>query len=141
MIWAENVWTAAQATLITGAAVRSTLGLDHQANRHTMRSTSNETTSPFEIKARTRDADFRQWGLFDEVTYTFSPSQRLIAGVRVDRWQAEDHRPTISTSMMATAPNPTAGQTRTDTLTSGFARYEHGLGAAPTTFYLGLGHI
>jgi iron complex outermembrane receptor protein len=131
----------AQATLATGAAVRSTLGLDLQANRHTMRSTSNETTSPFEVKARTRDADFRQWGLFDETTYTFAPSQRLIAGLRVDRWQAQDHRATIATSMMATAPNPTAERTREVTLASGFARYEHDLGAAPTTCYLGLGHI
>jgi iron complex outermembrane receptor protein len=131
----------AQATLVLGDAVRLTLGLDHQANRHTLRSTSNETTDPFEAKGRLRDADFRQWGLFDEVTYSFAPKQRLIAGLRFDRWQAEDDRSVVATSMMATAPNPTAGQTRQDTLASGFARYEHDLGAAPTTFYLGLGHV
>ena len=83
--------------------MRLTLGLDHQANRHTLRSTSNETTDPFEAKGRLRDADFRQWGLFDEVTYSFAPKQRLIAGLRFDRWQAEDDRSVVATSMMATA--------------------------------------
>jgi len=33
-----------------------------------------------------------------------------------------------------------AGNTRTDTLPSGFVRYEHDLADSPTTLYAGLGH-
>jgi iron complex outermembrane receptor protein len=38
-------------------------------------------------------------------------------------------------------PNPTAGQTRSDTLPSGFARYEQDMADTPTTFYAGIGHV
>ena len=36
--------------------------------------------------------------------------------------------------------NPTAGQSRSDTLPSGFVRYEQDLTAMPATVYAGLGH-
>src|SRR5690606_41537435 len=36
--------------------------------------------------------------------------------------------------------NPSAGDTRRDTLYSGFLRYEHGLASLPATAYVGLGH-
>lgn len=41
---------------------------------------------------------------------------------------------------MMTRPNPTADDTRADTLPSGFIRYEHDLADSPTTLYAGLGH-
>jgi len=41
---------------------------------------------------------------------------------------------------MMSRPNPTAGNTRADTLPSGFVRYEHDLADSPTTLYAGLGH-
>jgi iron complex outermembrane receptor protein len=37
--------------------------------------------------------------------------------------------------------NPTADETRADTLPSGFVRYEHDLDGSPTTLYAGLGHV
>lgn len=37
-------------------------------------------------------------------------------------------------------PNPTAGERRSDTLPSGFLRYERDLEAVPATVYIGLGH-
>jgi iron complex outermembrane recepter protein len=124
-----------------GDATRVTFGLDHQANRHTVRSSSNQTSDPYEAKARMRDADFRQTGFFGEVTRRLAERQRVIAGMRLDEWRAEDHRTVVQTSMMATAPNPSAGRVRDSQLASAFARYEHGLANSPTTLYAGLGYV
>jgi iron complex outermembrane receptor protein len=115
------------------------LGIDHQENRHSIRSTSNETTMPYEVKPRTRDADFSQWGAFGELTQKLDDADRIVGGFRLDRWRATDRRGVVATSMMATVPNPTAGQRRSTELPSGFLRYERDLYAVPGTVYLGLG--
>ena len=113
------------------------VGADAQANRHTVRSTANETATPYRAKPRNRDADFRQTGLFGEYTLALAPAHRLILGARGDAWCAEDHRATIALGL-TTTPNPTAGQTRRTTLGGGFARYEYDFAGA--TAFLGLGH-
>jgi iron complex outermembrane receptor protein len=66
---------------------------------------------------------------------------RVIAGARADRWQARDERSVVSTGMMGTAPNPTAGVERNRTLFGGFGRVEHDLAQGGTTMYAGLGHV
>ena len=63
----------------------------------------------------------------------------MITGARLDRASAKDYRQSIGSGMM-TRSNPTAGDTRADTLPSGFVRYEHDLADSPTTLYVGLGH-
>ena len=118
---------------------RIELGFDHQANRHRSRSTSNQPADPFEAKARVRDATFSTTGIFAEATRHLSVAQRLIAGLRADRWRAVDHRSFVSTGMMGTAANPTARARRATTLPSGFVRYEHDLQAS-TTLFAGIGH-
>ncbi|HLP02718.1 MAG TPA: TonB-dependent copper receptor [Opitutaceae bacterium] len=115
------------------------LGVDHQENRHSVRSTSNETAMPYEAKARTRDADFAQWGAFGELTQKFGDADRLVGGFRLDRWRATDRRTSVAVGMMGSASNPTAGQRRSTELPSGFLRYERDLYALPGTVYLGLG--
>jgi iron complex outermembrane receptor protein len=130
----------AQATLACGGGCRVTAGSDCQFNRHTMRKTSNETTDPYEVKARDRDADFRQAGVFGEFERKSDDGSRFVAGARLDFWQAQDFRPVVATSMMATAPNPSAGRTRDSQLAGGFARYERLLAAAGATLYVGVGH-
>lgn len=54
----------------------------------------------------------------------------MITGARLDRASARDFRATSATN----------GDTRADTLPSGFVRYEHDLAAIPATTYIGLGH-
>jgi iron complex outermembrane receptor protein len=97
--------------------------------------TPGQTTSPYQDLPRVRDADFAQQGLFAEWAQGLRPGLRLIGGVRLDRWEAEDHRQRLG---RMGAPNPTAGARRDALLPSGFARIEAGLGGAAV--YAGLGH-
>lgn len=131
----------ASASLLLTTRTTALLGVDVQSNRHSVRSSMNQLADPFEAKARTADASFDNLGAYAEITQHLASSSRVVAGIRADRWSAEDRRRTIAVGMgsMASAmPNPTAGQTRTDALGSGFARYEREVGAA--TVYAGVGH-
>lgn len=125
--------------VFTPAAARVTVGLDTQRNTHSLRSTSDEAATPFAARLRVRDAEFRQTGGFAEAAFPLTPAQRLYAGARLDRWRTTDHRAAVTISMMSTAPNPSAGRTRTSDLASGFARYEHDLTDA--TLFAGLGRV
>ncbi|MDI3509410.1 MAG: iron complex outerrane recepter protein [Betaproteobacteria bacterium] len=125
-------------TLVPGERTQVIAGLDQQSNTHTVRSSMNAVAMPYEAKPRTDDAAFRNLGLFAEATHELSDSRRLVMGLRADRWKAEDRRQTLAVGMMS-MPNPTRGQTREETLPSGFARYEwdHAGGG---TAYVGVGH-
>ena len=123
------------------AGITATVGLDRQENRHRNRSTMNESMLPYESMARVEDARFENTGLFAESTIPAGRNQRIIAGLRADRWEARDGRATVALGMMGSMPNPTAGARRRTTLESGFARFERDLADAPATLYLGLGHV
>jgi iron complex outermembrane receptor protein len=111
-----------------------TLGVDTQNNVHSARSaTPNHIYS-----AWSDDANFNQYGLFAELNQGISDSDRIVAGYRADRWEATDERATVG--MMMPVANPSANETRSDTLGSGFARLEHELASSPTTLYAGVGH-
>ncbi len=131
----------AAAGLAMSDTTRAKVGIDFQDNQHTVRSTMNQDMMPYEARARIADALFRNYGLFGEVTHDTSDSSRVIGGLRFDNWRAEDKRTGINfMTLMAPLPkpNPTANQSRSKTLTSGFARYENDYAAS--TAYLGLGH-
>lgn len=139
----ETEGATAQFELTPGESTRLTLGADAQRNLHTNRSTMNETAMPYEAMARIRDARFAQRGLFGETAVTLAPGHRLYGGARLDRWEATDSRATVSIGMAAAA-NPSANRTRRSDLASGFARYEHDLGAAErasVTLFAGLGRV
>ena len=133
----------AQLTLAPTDSLTVTAGVDSQSNEHTVRSTMNEATMPYDTKARVKDAAFSQYGVFAEGTYTVAPGRRVIAGARLDEWKAEDHRTAVAVSMMSAIANPSAGRVRRSDLFSGFARYEHDLGntAAPVTLFAGFGRV
>jgi iron complex outermembrane receptor protein len=114
------------------------LGLDYQANEHSVRNSMNQTVMPYETMSRVEDAVFRNQGIFSEVVYAINEKDRLVAGLRLDDWHAEDKRRTIRVGMM-NMPNPTAGQERDDILKSGFARYEHYLDKN-NHYVFGIGH-
>lgn len=100
-------------------------GLDAQDNRHRVRTTSNQETTPYEAKARVSDGKFSQRGAFCEAIWSLAQGTRLVGGARADRWKALDQRPQITLPMISSVANPTAGWERRDTLESGFARLEH----------------
>ncbi|HEX9011247.1 MAG TPA: TonB-dependent copper receptor [Holophagaceae bacterium] len=128
------------ATLRLAEPSRLVLGSDLQANRHTFRMSLRQWSRPEESLPRMDDACFRSIGLFGELTQALSPVDRLVAGFRTDRWHAEDRRSQVQVTMMATAPDPTAGQRRDTSLESGFLRYERELAGGGTTLYAGVGH-
>jgi iron complex outermembrane receptor protein len=117
-------------TLLPADHLQLILGADQQANRHTGRSGGRSGTATYyRNQKRVEDARFENVGLFGELTWQVNPDDRLITGLRGDRWRAEDQRATSVTS----------GKTQRETLVSGFARYEHDLSATSTS-YIGLGH-
>ncbi len=125
----KATWRWADIQLITG--------LGAQTNEHRQRSGMGIDT--YKDQPYTKDADFHNYGVFSEMTWYAADRDRLITGARVDRASARDYRQTTGSGMMS-RPNPTADDTRADTLPSGFIRYEHDLADSPTTLYAGLGH-
>ncbi len=124
------------ATLTPSRANEWVLGLDTQTNEHTNRMTPDQNMMPYQNMRKETDADFTQVGVFGEWTQRLTDHRRVIAGLRLDHWQAKDQR--TSRGVAGTqVPNPTAGEKRTDNLTSGFARYEQDM--QPMIFYAGLG--
>lgn len=112
-----------------------TVGADLQENVHTVRSSMNQMAMPYQSQPRVEDASFRNLGIFGELTHSLARDDRVIAGLRADRWHAVDPRAKI-----AKQPNPTAGTARDETLKSGFARYERDFDGQPVTLFAGLGH-
>ncbi|MCW3148579.1 TonB-dependent copper receptor [Stutzerimonas stutzeri] len=93
------------------------------------------------------DAMLHSYGLFGELTWDITDTQKVVSGVRVDLHEAEDQREFFNSHDPSSMPmvkrnwdNPTAGETRRDTLYSGFVRYEEELASLPATWYAGLGH-
>ncbi|KJK17899.1 TonB-dependent copper receptor [Pseudomonas sp. 2(2015)] len=103
-------------------------GIDAQTNEHRQR--SGMGVDVHKHMAWTKDADFHNYGVFGELTWYAAEQDRLITGARLDRASAKDYR----------ATSATRGDTRADTLPSGFIRYEHDLVDVPATTYVGLGH-
>lgn len=135
----NNVDGRAAATLRVTDLTRLTLGVDAQSNSHSSRSAGpNGVYTPF-----SDDAKFDQNGVFGELKSQLDDQQRVIAGYRADFWKAQDQRSAMIrnwNTMMGMIANPSAGQQRSATMHSGFARYENQL-SAPTTVYAGVGHV
>lgn len=111
-----------------------TAGVDHRDGRHSRRSAAGRGTYrnlPWTVDARSRNT-----GVFAESTWRAGEQRRMVGGLRVDRAEASDLRPSIGTMMPL--PNPTAGRTRHETLPAAFARYERERG--PLHLYAGIGH-
>jgi len=123
----------------TGGTV-ATVGADLQQNEHSLRSTMNQDAMPYQSLARIDDAWFRSIGAFGEINQPLGARDRLVAGLRLDDWEARDERETLRVGM-AMVPNPTAEETRRTTLTGGFARLEHEVAGQPATLFAGLGHV
>ncbi|MEB5932180.1 TonB-dependent copper receptor [Pseudomonas mosselii] len=110
------------------ADVQLISGIDAQTNEHRQR--GGMGVNAHKGKPWTKDADFHNYGAFGELTWYATGEDRLVTGARLDRASARDFR----------KGSATEGNTRADTLPSGFVRYEHDLAAIPATTYIGLGH-
>ena len=127
-------------TLNPAEATQLKLGVDSQTNVHTGRTgAAPGYMGDYTMKARVEDANFHNQGVFGEVTHQLGEETRIIGGLRSDSWKAQDKRATVSTGMTS-SPNPTANQSRNESLKSGFLRYEQGVISNAGTIYAGLGH-
>ncbi|WP_249678068.1 TonB-dependent copper receptor [Pseudomonas abieticivorans] len=113
-------------------------GIDAQTSEHRSRSAMGVDT--YKDQPFSKDAVMHNYGVFSELTWYATGTDRVISGARLDRASAKDYRQTTGSGMTAT-PNPTADDTRADTLPSGFLRYEHDLAVLPATTYAGIGHV
>ncbi|HUH86858.1 MAG TPA: TonB-dependent copper receptor [Pusillimonas sp.] len=135
----RSTWGArVAATLDLADTLSLVTGMDMQDSSHRRRNAMGR--GAWRDQAWNKDAQMNNLGAFGELTWSMSESSRLIGGARVDRASAKDHRPGTGGGMMAAA-SPTAGERRSETLLSGFVRYEQDLVSLPATFYVGLGHV
>ena len=126
-------------TLNFSDATQVKLGVDAQSNIHTGRiGAAPGYANDYTLKPRVEDANFHNRGLFGEMSHHYTEEARVVGGLRVDWWKAQDKRATVD--MMGMIANPTQNQSRSDTLTSGFVRYEKDVMGNAGTFYAGLGH-
>lgn len=76
------------------------------------------------------DYSLEQVGIFSELTLFLDNDDRVVSGLRFDNYSVTDE----------SANNISSGDTRTDTLISGFSRLEKDLSSMPATSYIGLGY-
>jgi len=126
-------------------------GIDGSISVHTSRmgGPPGSKMGYYKDKPRRRDARMQDIGAFAEARWTFAPSQRLVSGVRIDRAQTRGYLLDVpggaaggmaAMGSMHMAPAQVAAD-RSDTLPSGFVRYERDLESQPTTFYAGVGYV
>lgn len=117
-------------------------GIDGQVSTHRARKGSGYNHN-YRHAAWNKDAEMNQYGAFAELTWKMAEHDRVVSGLRVDRYSAKDFRESFTTGMghmAVTVPNKTYKETYRKTLPSAFARYEHDLSSMPATTYIGLGH-
>ncbi|HUG57761.1 MAG TPA: TonB-dependent copper receptor [Candidimonas sp.] len=114
-------------------------GMDFQESEHRKRSAMGMNAQSYSKQPWIKDAAFSNTGLFGEMTWHVGDANRIIGGARIDWASAKDFRKTTGSGMMQ-MPNPSSGKKRSDTLPSGFLRYEHDISGLPATAYIGLGH-
>ncbi len=107
-------------------------GIEHQRNRHRGNRLMGMDAFVWRDVPRQDTARFRDTGVFAELEYPFSDSQRLVTGLRVDRSRADAQD---ADGFGGAGP----GEHDRTHQTSGFLRYEEDLHAAPISWHVGLG--
>ncbi|MBD2796815.1 TonB-dependent copper receptor [Xenorhabdus sp. 18] len=94
-----------------------------------MQTNIRRTNADYDMKSKEtgwrKDARFRDYGIFGELTWDATEQSKVIGGVRLDR---------------ATVYKYVTQQERKETLPAGFIRFEHNLKDVPVMFYAGVGH-
>lgn len=109
-------------TLTPSDPVQLVLGADMKTDEHTFRNGTDYRNQP-----READLSFDRYGVFGEATYALDDVRRVIGGLRFD-----DHE--VTNDKMG-------GITESETLPSGFLRFENDYGGGAGTWYAGLGHV
>ena len=122
------------------------LGADWRDDEHTARNKMDMSmpmnmtvaqASAYTSLPRLADYESQFLGVFGELTHKLNAEQKIIGGLRLDDWSAD--RWSVSSSMSDTSiPNQTYIGAKSETLPSGFVRFEQDLANAKT--YIGFGH-
>jgi iron complex outermembrane receptor protein len=128
-----------EAEFWTGTADTWILGAEVQDSRHDVRRSPDTWTLPVDRLGRGPDLRLERAGVFGEWARSWGRGDRLVAGLRGDRWRAEDLRRRLALGPGGMA-NPTAGVRRNLGLAAGFVRREWVLGRREIRAYAGLGH-
>jgi len=123
----ETKGLRASADLGFGAALL-TVGVDRQENEHTLRTFSGATLVSVGSRSRVKDLSATTTGAFGELTYALAETQRVVGGIRYDRYNADRYNATTGAAIGSADEN----------LAGGFVRYENDLTAAATA-YVGIG--
>ncbi|MDQ8182278.1 TonB-dependent copper receptor [Pelagicoccus sp. SDUM812005] len=117
------------------------VGLDTQYNKHRTRNAMGMAVDSYSSLPYKDDAEFEQVGTFAEFNYHLGENNTLAFGTRLDRWTATDLRSTVQVGMGAHSmiANPTAKQKRSDTLASGYLRFERDLNQNGAKASIGIG--
>jgi iron complex outermembrane receptor protein len=135
----RTVGARVAATFDVSDRVQWIAGADTQANW--LASRKSVAQQDLSALPWTPSAALSNVGLFSELMWFATDTQKVVAGARLDRAAATDDRPSIGGAMkMGAMPNPTHGGERAQWLPSGFARYEQTLRGTPLAGYAGIGH-
>ncbi|RAO76942.1 TonB-dependent copper receptor [Dyella jiangningensis] len=128
-------------------------GIDGSSSVHTSRmgGPPGGMLPDYRTQPRVRDARMDMLGAFGELNWNVAERERWIAGARIDRAQTRGYDLPDNTSMSGMGGMMNMGgmgparhnvdASRSQTLPSGFLRYERDLAAMPATFYAGIGHV
>lgn len=137
----ERTTEGARASMRVGVGPETfaTLGADYQTNEHTTRMAMAMMADPSVSGLPRQDtAQFERMGLFGELEHDLDANERLVAGLRADRVEAQARQqPTMMDPDAYGGAG--AGDTDEDTNLSAFLRHEHRLASAPATLYAGIG--
>ncbi|MFZ5483387.1 MAG: TonB-dependent copper receptor [Pseudomonadota bacterium] len=118
------------ADLALGTRDLLTLGVSWRDDEHTLRKASGMAAYTYESLPRIRDMETDITGLFGELRHELADGRRVIAGLRLDQWNA-DRFNAMTGAALADAD---------ESLKSGFVRYEQDLAGQGGTAFIGLGH-
>lgn len=117
------------------------VGADYKDDMHTLRKASGADALNYSSINRGKDLGFDRYGLFGEATYSLTEAQRIVAGLRLDEHEATDYRSEIQITPALKFANAFAGESREETLTSGFLRFEQDYPNGEGTWYAGIGYV
>lgn len=122
-------------------------GIDGSSSVHTgrMGGPPGGMLPDYRTQPRVRDARTDMLGAFGEINWNVAERERWIAGARVDRALTRGYDLPYSMASPGMSgmgsTRPTVDASRSQTLPSGFIRYERDLAATAATFYAGIGHV
>ena len=106
------------------ASSRLKTGVEHHESEHRDRISRNQLNASYQNLPRIDDAEFSQDAFYAEYDYAIDAAWKVVTGYRLDHWSITDKRDMLMVMGSPAQPNPTANDTRSDNLHSGFVRVE-----------------